>query len=331
MRSSVVLGLILAVIAIALAGVWCLIPEEHEAKMWLRVPMRPKILMQLADPQRNELCHLRGTDYFRSDIILNYALAQPGVAELSCLKNVENKTGWLRENLRAGYVGLSGETVELKLSGAKPEELVRILRAVLAAYEDNVVSVQRDAEVRKRMELDALYKNLESLISRNLIQYKNISQQLGVTDIETARSVWASSRETGTKLEIQENQLEAQIAGETRRAKSLQERYVKVPADKQEEREAVELREEISKTLIGRDDFQRQLEAVMESRRQASASAEEFRQGIVVMEELRTEMDDMKKKYYQVGEQLDELMIPPDSAGDYGEVEVRRVVRWFGK
>ena len=420
------LGLGLVVMGITLLVAWFVIPIQYNAHVWLRVAKsRPKILYDTQTESHYLNDRNAQATLIRSSIVLGTALQQPGIAQLSCLKNEKDKTDWLIKNLQVGYLGGS-EILQIQIAGEKPEELVKILLAVRAAYMDQVVAVDRDMDVRRRMTLENAYKNMEKLISRKMIQYKNLSEQLGTPDSSTARYANIFALETVSSLRNQVNSLLQQITGLNRKIAILKGRMTllggpeKPAAETAENKDNIKrrlalsalrqdpeiarmlgeinqlstalkaasktvvnsknrsvqrlqnmiterqqmmeqrakellplimeqinqmelnrplgtnaqmsplekLQMEIDVTTMDRDVFQQQLDTVMKSFKQAVTSAEQFSQGSTELDNLKAELDRMKKMYYQMGTQLDEWTIEAQAAArvqPINEPEIPRV------
>ena len=364
---SLVLGLILglAVAMIALPVVWLIISEnrvmdsadgtfrssgvslrgKYYAHVWLRVSeKRPKIMYDVY-AETNYLNDRNAQPFLiRSSIVLGAALQQPGIAQLSCLRNEADKTDWLARNLDVRFLGDS-EILQIAIAGEKPEELVKILLAVRAAYMDQVVAVDRDMDVRRRMTLENAYKNMEKLISRKEIQLKNLSEQLGEPGSRTAHHANIFATKTVDTLQNRIFSLTAEIDESDKRIAILKGRLSlltkKAEAEKKETEEASDeqpplppeaekLLAEIEIAESDRDVLKQILDTAVKSLKQAVTSAECVCGGSTELSNLRAELERMKKMYYQMGTQLDEWTIEAQAAArvqPINEPEIPRVRR----
>ena len=241
-RWTLGLGLGLFVAAVVLLITWFTIPVTYDAHVWLRVAKaRPKILFNTQT--ESHYLNDRGAQatLIRSNIVLGTALQQPGIAQLDCLKNEKDKPGWLSKNLRVGYIG-NTEILQIAISGKKPEDLVKILLAVRTAYMEEVVAVDRELDIQRRAVLDKAHKNLEKMITRKEIQYRNLADQLGAADSKTAKYANIYALETVASLRSKISQLQSTINGLDRRIALMnahKQKYpdVKKPATPEESEE----------------------------------------------------------------------------------------------
>ena len=288
MKSKVVLGLVLAVMAVTLLGAWIITPanltesyadetpqvvveeqnlvsliadaepekerKKHFAFVWLRVAKnRPKIMYDVQDEPHYLNDRNAQVTLIRSHLVLDTALQQPGIAQLSFLKDEKDRTGWLIKNLDVKFVGDS-EILQIAITGEHPEELVQILLAVRAAYMDQVVSVDRDMDMRRRMTLEQAYKNMGKLVERKDIQVRNLQEQLGAPGSQTARYANIFALETVDSLRNQVNSLLAEITGLNRKIAILRGRLALINVGEDDSR-----REKARKTQalrLLRDDWE---------------------------------------------------------------------------
>lgn len=198
------LGMLLAAVVMLLAAavtllVMAIIPEpEYTAHVWLRVAhQRPNRLSEEWKKYRDEIPAL-----ICGDLVLNAALQRPGIAELESLKNKEDKKAWLAENLKVGYLGGS-EILQVAISGKNPEDLVKILLAVRAAFMDEVVAVTREEDVRQRIALEDAYKDMEKQIAAKKLEMKDLAEESAELDecrLELAR-MEKMYKQMGTQLD----------------------------------------------------------------------------------------------------------------------------------
>ncbi len=169
--------LVVAVIVMAtLAIIWYYIPPQYDAYEWVRVDRTPRTIYRSLEP-KNPYVHSRlwfedkdlndlnvHQEIVLSSMVLDTVLQQPGIAQLSCLKNETDKADWLRKNLKVHRLGSSG-IIEIRISGSDPEALVKIVSAVRAAYVDRVTTIDREMNILCRMQLENERKALDDRIA----------------------------------------------------------------------------------------------------------------------------------------------------------------------
>ena len=183
-RLGLALGLgFLAAIVLGGTG-YALIPRaKYTATASLHVATRPKRI--IFDPQEG------GTDYrtyqktqttlLKNRKVLAHALAKPEVAALSTLRQEDDPAEWLETNLKADFPGGS-EVLVVSLSGDRPEDLSKIVNAVVKSYMTVVV----EQEYRERVaRLDALKKLREKYDSELKLKRRTLRETVsavGLTD-----------------------------------------------------------------------------------------------------------------------------------------------------
>ncbi len=293
--------------------------ELYRASAWLWVPKtRPKIMYEVESPQH----YLTDRDalpfLIRSPIILDTAVQELGIAELNSLKDIEGhskKVAWLAEHLEVGFLGES-EILEIAITGSDPEELKTILLAVRQAYMDRVVAVSRELDMRRRMTLEQVYKNMEKMLARKRIQYRTLKEQLETPD-SSSTSCWHPRYPVSSVDEIS-SQLIQRIplhAGLRQKRDTLQSRLKEIPeqdATLEQTARAEQLREEIDRTTLDLDVCQAEVDALMKLLVPAQAHkdiAEKNADDSVELDALKGEIDHMMQMYREMSRQLYEWTI----------------------
>ncbi len=207
---------------------------KYRAVVWLRVAKdRPRILFD----SQSEVHYLNDRNaqpiLIRSAIVLDIALQLPGIAQLECLKNKENKVAWLAEQLEVKFLG-DTEILEIAITGENKEELIKILMAVRLAYMDRVVAVDRELDMRRRMTLEQAYKNTEKMITRKSIQCRTLEDQLTTPNSQSTSHAWmqspmlAPSPEVMRHLQIQLSDRATARSGLNAKIAALETRLAKI-------------------------------------------------------------------------------------------------------
>lgn len=244
---ALALGLLMAATTALIA--WCVIPVQYyEAKVWLRVAKsKPKIIYDTRVEEHYLNDRNAQPTLIRSNIVLNTALRQPEIAQLSCLKNEKEKARWLSQHLRVGYLGQ--EILQISISGEKREDLLKILHAVRAAYMDEVVSVDRDLDSQRRAVLERAYRNMEKQITKKQTQYQNLAEQLGTPDSKNAGDISTLLLGTVTSLRSDIYALRAKISGIDRNIALLKAHLKKYPDSENTPVDTPEKRQDLLKRL----------------------------------------------------------------------------------
>ncbi|MDO4569434.1 MAG: polysaccharide biosynthesis tyrosine autokinase [Planctomycetia bacterium] len=255
-RWAVSLGLGLFVTIVTLFVSWMLIPVEYSAKVWLRFAKnKQSIIFNVREEESYLNDRNAQAALIRSSFVLNAALDQSGISSLPCLKNEKDPTNWLAKKLSVGYLNGS-EILQISISGENPQELESILTAVRDAYMQEVVQVDRDAEVQRRNTLNRAYKNLKQLIDKKEIQYRNRAEQLGAADSKTASYASIYALESVSTLRNELNRLHTVISGMDQRIALLTARLQLYPEDSIEmnpEEKKKELRQRMTLSALAQD------------------------------------------------------------------------------
>ncbi len=138
-------------------------PAGRRAAAQYKVSATPLSLTEVTPASRHESERFRKTQraYVESPLVLNAALAQPGVAALSVFRNSTDKVGWLKERLLVTFPG-DGDIMEITVADDKApkEDLVALANAVSKAYYDEVVFYEQS---QRTMPLQILQSSLRRL------------------------------------------------------------------------------------------------------------------------------------------------------------------------
>lgn len=169
-RCPWVLVLGLAAAALVILYAWQAAPAEYSAMVILRFAEEP------ADEAERNIQNDRSAQptLITSAIVLRPALQKPGIAQLNCLKDQEDKERWLSERLKVWWTG--ADFLTISISGPEKDELVEILTAVRDAYMEEIVQVERDLDVVKRDELRREYQNLGNALPNMEIECQNLEK-----------------------------------------------------------------------------------------------------------------------------------------------------------
>ncbi len=198
--SGVGIGFLLAsLVAILL---WFLVPVKYEAVVAIRVSrareqmLRDKFQRPI-NPQEYDIEKQTQAALIKSPFVINAALRQPGISQLSIVRDEpwpwmgqrENPVAWLQRELRVSYVEGS-ELLYLSMSERDPDELIKLLNAITDAYIREEVDAKKIAEAQKLERLRVKSSELQS-------QYKDELKKLG-----DLASTYGSTQSEQVKLQL---------------------------------------------------------------------------------------------------------------------------------
>ena len=348
MKSNVILVLLLAILALLLTGAWLVISERtkkrvmyyvpdavfseagmeepnHQIYVWLWVPeKRPKTMYDVEPVPHYFNTRNAQPRLIRSPLVLGVALQMLETAQLDCLKNEEDKVGWLAKRLDVRFLDDS-EILQITIQGGNPEEQVKILQAVRTAYMDQITVMDSGMERRQRQMLENAYKNMEKQIARKRIQYKNLWEQLTMPDSMSSSYAFGINttplQQTMDSLRNRRDTLQEEIFGLDRQIAILQGRLSLLTKEEETGNEkssdaqlplpidAEKLQAEMKIAVSDRQALQSMLDVTMKAYKQEVAKAEQASRVSPELDNLREEIDRMKKMYHEIGRQLDEWKI----------------------
>ena len=150
---GLVLGLMAAGAAIVVA--WLAIPVNYRASAWLRIAgSKPSIMFTVRGDDELLANPEAAATLVTSRFVLMAALRKPGVSQLGCLADEEDRLTWLKEHVEVSFPGDS-EIMEIAVTGDDPSELVTLVNAVKDAFMEEVVGVDRENHLRRKRVLDS--------------------------------------------------------------------------------------------------------------------------------------------------------------------------------
>lgn len=143
-------------LAVFAAG-WLLLPgPPHTARALLYIASdQPRVLFQTSE-NRPDTSSFRQTQLalLKSRLVLNAALRQPKVAELSNVRKQEDPIAWLEKELKVSFAS-SPEILSVSLGGDPPVELKVLVDAVVNSYLQEIVNKE---QIKRQARLDQLEK-----------------------------------------------------------------------------------------------------------------------------------------------------------------------------
>jgi capsular exopolysaccharide synthesis family protein len=136
LRRRWLLASLLGILAAALAGLgtWIFVPQKHMALTLVQVPQPFALVIDPRGPHTDLYAHQRNQiSLVKSRLVLNKALSNPKVAELSVVREQTDPLDWLERRVQADF-SIAPESMRISMTGDKPEELVTVVEAIRDAY-----------------------------------------------------------------------------------------------------------------------------------------------------------------------------------------------------
>jgi succinoglycan biosynthesis transport protein ExoP len=179
---ALTLGLLLAAVAGTVA--WFVIPPAKlTARTQLHVDLIPPSVLFGSNQVNANDFFMRNQAYLIKDrFVLNAALRDPQVAELSLIKEQPDPVQWLEREIKVEFP--SPEFMHITLSGDRPAELLKIVSAVTKAYLDGVVNKDRIERQQKLTNLKRLLAQFEEQSQKKRETLKRMQKQNGALSVE---------------------------------------------------------------------------------------------------------------------------------------------------
>jgi hypothetical protein len=117
----------------------------------------------------------------KSCLVIDTALQQPAIAQLSAIKNQADPIAWLQQNLEAINVNHS-EVVQVSLSlssGASGKDQSAITNAVVSAYVQEAAGAQRKRQAERHSQLKKIKETYEKIIQERRETARRLSESVG--------------------------------------------------------------------------------------------------------------------------------------------------------
>jgi len=217
------LGLLSAGIAVGIA--WLLIPVNYTATAWLRIAEKqPHIMFPNSSADEELLSHRRAqATLMTSNFVLNAALRKPGISQLPYIRDELDPVTFLRKKLAISFPGGS-EILEIAMTGDDPTQLVALVNAVKDAYMDEVVTVDRENQLRRKRVLEQAYQRNMEQIKKKTYLYQELANQTNASDSQVARARQIQALESLDDRRNRVNDLRRQISGMDRKVSILKAR-----------------------------------------------------------------------------------------------------------
>ena len=214
-RWPTALGLGLLLASLVATILWYLLPIKYTAEALIEVGRAEERLSgqsRFESDKAYETFRQTQAEYIKSTLVIDRAVRnEPSIASFRILKGEKNIIAWISEAIKARPLGDS-ELLQLTLRGESDREVKTVLKEVLEAYQDTVLTT---AKARRRQKLDDLNKttrtrrqDLDELVN----EYHDLCSSLGLPTSpeahDAARDMYTSRlREISDQLSLKRREL----------------------------------------------------------------------------------------------------------------------------
>ncbi len=162
---------------------WWLFPESSSVTAYLRVKaVEPETLFdqkKVINPKEYEIFQQTQLALFKSHFVLNAALNRSEISQLDAVvKEQPYELKWLSDEIRVSFPG-EGEIMEVRFDGEEdPEEIMKIVDAVIESYTFEVIHKERTRSSETRESMEKLHKQLKEELEEKHDRYLTLSKEL---------------------------------------------------------------------------------------------------------------------------------------------------------
>ncbi len=179
---AICLGIIAA--ATAATATWLWLPAKYTAFAMLRLAAaEPRLVFPQSPDAKVDLITYQRTQasLIKSPLVINAALREPRIAQLSLVGGRLDPVHWLSNELKVEYTPGS-EILRLAITGEKPEELAALANAVKEAYINECVNAEQQQRRAKVRELEQVFSEAEEKMRRKRNVHRQLARSLGTSD-----------------------------------------------------------------------------------------------------------------------------------------------------
>ena len=161
-----------------------LFPESSLVTAYLKVKsLEPETLFnenQRVNPKEYEIFQQTQLATLKSHFVLSAALIRGDISQLDAVvKERPDELAWLSDELKVSFGG-EGEILEVRIDGEEdPEELKKLVDAVIEAYTNEVIWNERTRASVTRESLQELHKELRAELAEKMEKFETLSKELG--------------------------------------------------------------------------------------------------------------------------------------------------------
>ena len=185
--AAIALGGTLA--GIAAVAVWYLMTPDYTAFAQIRVASKEPRVGGLDDDrnggQASFLTYMRAqATQFKSQTVIKAALKRDDMKRLNLEANYSNPVFYIDEKLKVEILDGS-EFMTPRMTGSDPNEATTIIKAMTAAYMDEIVYAEQRTRVAHHAQLEKAYHEAAATLDAKKASLEQNAKQLGVNVNET--------------------------------------------------------------------------------------------------------------------------------------------------
>ncbi|MCE9551868.1 MAG: polysaccharide biosynthesis tyrosine autokinase [Planctomycetes bacterium] len=186
---ALAVGLALAVPAGVIT--WFSVPDVYETYAILRVRHGG-----LLNDLKGEMLTLAAQrELIKHPMVINAALAMPGVNDLPCIKSrisSQSEVDWVASQIIVRSSGVSPgsttETMQIGMAGDDPMQMKVLVNAVTKAFLTRVTDEERRGLIERREKLDKAYLTKTEEVRRKRDHVYDLAQRVGTSNPQTAQT-----------------------------------------------------------------------------------------------------------------------------------------------
>jgi len=118
-----------------------------------------------------------------ADYVMNTALSDRAIKELSLIRQLDDPSKWLKEHLSVGFPG-NAEMMQVRLSGQDAEAVTLLVNAVIDAYLNEVVQADRSRRLERLNGLERVYNDALEKGRAMRADLKRLAESIGSGDAQ---------------------------------------------------------------------------------------------------------------------------------------------------
>jgi capsular exopolysaccharide synthesis family protein len=238
-RWMLAMGLGIVGSVLAGAGGWFLLEPHYTATGYLRIASSEPTLVSYPGDQLNtaqfDIYKRTQRELILGRYVLNTALSTPKAAELPRVQRQLDPVTWLAKEIKVAFPG-EAEIMTISMSGESAQEIAALVNAVLDAYQQEVVLVEKNQRMAKLNKLEELARLAEEKSRLSRANLRRLADTLGTGDSQAltlkqqiALQRYATMLGEHTRVQIALMQADIELATAEARQGSAED--IALPAD----------------------------------------------------------------------------------------------------